>query len=287
MAEHVMPTHAQVVKAAAYVQAKLGPVHPNLGIVLGSGLGAAASALTDPIAIPYARIPHFPPATVDGHAGQLLFGSLAGVPTVVLQGRIHFYEASSPEQVVFPVRVLGALGVRTLILTNAAGAINPDHHVGQLIALADHINLMGWNPLTGPNEPRFGPRFLDMTEAYSPRLRTLAASAEGFALQEGTYIAVSGPNFETPAEIRAFRSMGATLVGMSTVPETIVARHMGIEVLGLSCVTNAAAGLGSMPLSHDEVHAVGSQVEHRLSALLQRMAPRIAALYAHSPDSAS
>jgi purine-nucleoside phosphorylase len=278
-----MPTHAQVVKAAAYVQARLGAFSPNLGIVLGSGLGAAAGALTSPISIPYARIPHFPPATVDGHSGHLIAGQLAGVPVVVLQGRIHFYETLSPEQVIFPVRVLGALGVRTLILTNAAGAINPVHPVGQLVALADHINFMGWNPLSGPNEPRFGPRFFDMSEAYSKRLRALAAAAaddEGFALQEGVYIAVPGPNFETPAEIRAFRAMGATLVGMSTVPETIVARHMGIEVLGLSCVTNPAAGLGTAPLSHEEVHAVGRQVEHRLASLLQRLAPRIAALYA-------
>lgn len=277
-----MLTYHKVVEAAAFVQTRLGAVCPNLGIILGSGLGSAVTALADPVTIPYAKIPHFPQATVDGHRGQLVFGKLAGVPTVVLQGRIHFYETHSPQQVIFPIRVLGVLGVRALVLTNAAGAIDPRHTVGQFVALADHINFLGWNPLTGPNEPRLGSRFFDMTEAYSARLRALAAAAaaeQGFTLQEGVYIAVSGPNFETPAEIRAFRAMGATLVGMSTVPETIAARHMGIEVLGLSCVTNPAAGLGSAPLSHEEVHAIGHQSGHRLADLLQRLAPRIAALF--------
>jgi purine-nucleoside phosphorylase len=184
------------------------------------------------------------------------------------------------------MRVLGALGLRAVILTNAAGGIQQGYQIGQLVALADHINFMGWNPLTGPNEPRFacvpnaGLRFFDMTEAYSKRLRALAreaATEEGFVLDEGVYLATSGPSFETPAEIRAFRALGATLVGMSTVPETIVARHMGVEVLGISCVTNLAAGLGATPLSHQEVFEAGRQVEHRLAALLERLVPRIAA----------
>lgn len=294
-----MSTYDQVAEAAAFLQKKLPAFAPRIGIVLGSGLGAVAEAVADPIPIPYAEIPHFPPITVAGHAGRLIAGQLAGVPVAVLQGRAHLYEGCTPQQVVFPVRLLGALGVRALILTNAAGAIDPNYRVGQLVALADHINFMGANPLTGPNDPRFafqptGPasalRFPDMTEAYSRRLRALAAQSaaeEGFPLEEGIYIAVPGPSFETPAEIRAFRALGATLVGMSTVPETIAARHMGLEVLGLSCVTNPAAGLGSAPLNHDDVDAAGRQVEQRLTALLRRLVPRIAALDAQSPQRAS
>jgi purine-nucleoside phosphorylase len=283
-----MSNFDQVAEAAAFVQKELGSFAPRVGIVLGSGLGAVANDLTGPIAIPYADIPHFPPTTVAGHAGRLVAGRLAGVPVAVLKGRVHLYEGCTPQQIVFPVRLLGALGVRALILTNAAGAIHPDYRVGQLVALADHINFMGSNPLTGPNEPRFGfqpasgLRFFDMTEAYSRRLRALAiqsAAEEGFPLEEGVYIAVPGPSFETPAEIRAFRALGATLVGMSTVPETIAARHVGLEVFGLSCVTNSAAGLGFAPLSHEDVDAAGRQVEQRLTALLRRLVPRIAALY--------
>ena len=283
-----MSNFDQVAEAAAFLQKELGAFAPRIGIVLGSGLGAVANDLADPIAIPYADIPHFPPTTVAGHAGRLVAGRLAGVPVAVLQGRAHFYEGYTPQQIVFPVRLLGALGVRALILTNAAGTIHPDYRVGQLVALADHINFMGANPLTGPNDPRFafqpaaGLRFPDMTEAYSRRLRALAAQSAaevGFPLEEGNYIAVPGPSFETPAEIRAFAALGATLVGMSTVPETIAARHMGLEVLGLSCVTNFAAGLGSAPLSHEDVDAAGRQVEQRLTALLRRLVPRIAALY--------
>lgn len=264
----------------------LGPVSPRIGIVLGSGLGAVADAVIDPIQLPYAEIPHFPRSTVEGHSGRLVAGSLGGVPVLVMQGRVHFYEGYTPQQVTFPLRVLGALGLRAVVLTNAAGGIAEGYHIGQLVALADHINLMSFNPLVGHNEPRFavkpgaGLRFFDMTEAYSKPLRSLAQAAadeEGFELAEGVYLAVSGPSFETPAEIRAFRSMGATLVGMSTVPETIVARHMGIEVLGISCVTNLAAGLGATPLSHEEVFEAGRKVEHRLARLFERLVPRIAA----------
>ena len=209
-----------------------------------------------------------------------------------MQGRVHFYEGYSPQQVTFPMRVLGALGLRAVVLTNAAGGIAEGYRIGQLVALADHINLMGFNPLVGPNEPRFavrpnaGLRFFDMTEAYSKRLRSLAqqaATAEGFRLEEGVYLAVSGPSFETPAEIRAFRTLGATLVGMSTVPETIVARHMGIEVLGISCVTNLASGLGAKQLSHEEVFAAGRRVEHQLLRLFNRLFPKMAALLEPEP----
>ncbi len=275
----------KVTEAAAFLQGKLGSLAPQIGIVLGSGLGAVADAIAEPVAVPYAEIPHFPQSTVEGHSGRIVAGLLGGTPVAVMQGRVHFYEGYSPQQVTFPMRVLGALGVRAVVLTNAAGGIAEGYRVGQLVALSDHINFMGWNPLVGPNEARFsfkpnaGLRFFDMTEAYSKRLRALAKTAaeeEGFTLDEGIYVAVSGPSFETPAEIRAFRALGATLVGMSTVPETIVARHMGLQVLCLSCVTNLAAGLGATHLSHEEVFASGHLAEQRLTYLLQRLAPRMA-----------
>jgi purine-nucleoside phosphorylase len=287
-----MTYYDQVAEAAAFVQSRLGALAPRVGMVLGSGLGAAADAVVDPVFVPYQEIPHFPQSTVEGHSGRIVAGLLGGAPAVILQGRVHSYEGYTPREVTFPMRVLGALGIRAVVLTNAAGGIQAGYHVGQLVALADHINMMGWNPLNGPNEPRFaarrgaGLRFFDMTEAYSKALRAMAAEAademrvagaEGFTLEEGVYLATPGPSFETPAEIRAFRTLGATLVGMSTVPETIVARHMGIEVLGISCVTNLAAGLGATPLSHLEVQETGRMVERRLAALLTRLAPRIAA----------
>jgi purine-nucleoside phosphorylase len=277
----------QVSEADAFLRAMLGPFSPHVGVVLGSGMGAVADSLTERIVVPYAEIPHFPRSTVEGHTGRIVAGNLGGTPVAVMQGRVHFYEGYTPAQVTFPMRVLGSLGIRSVILTNAAGGIAEGYKQGQLVALADHINLMGWNPLVGPNEPRFavrfgaGQRFFDMTEAYSKRFRALAkeaAAEEGFALDEGVYLAVTGPCFETPAEIRAFRTLGATLVGMSTVPETIVARHMGIEVMGLSCVTNLAAGLSATQLSHEEVFETGRQVEQRLAGLLTKLVPRIAAL---------
>ena len=282
----------QVSAAAAFLKACFGGLVPRIGIVLGSGLGAVADVIPNPAIVPYSEIPHFPQSTVEGHSGRLAAGRIGGVPVVVMQGRVHYYEGYSPQQVTFPMRVLGALGIRAVVLTNAAGAIAESYRIGDLVALRDHINLMGFNPLVGPNEPRFGfhpgagLRFFDMTEAYSQRLRSLAqqaAAAEGFPLQEGVYLAVSGPSFETPAEIRAFRTLGATLVGMSTVPETIVARHMGIEVLAISCVTNLAAGLGFKPLSHEEVFAAGGKVEHRLAGLFNRLLPTMAALLEPQP----
>ena len=283
-----MSYYDQVAEAAAFLKSKIELLAPRVAIVLGSGLGAAAQAVADAIVVPYAEIPHFPQSTVEGHSGRIVAGTLGGVPVAIMQGRVHFYEGYSPTQVTFPLRVLGALGVRAVVLTNAAGGIAEGYRVGQLVALTDHINFMGWNPLLGPNEPRFGfaagagLRFFDMTEAYSKRLRVLAhetAREEGLVLEEGVYLATPGPSFETPAEIRAFRTLGATLVGMSTVPETIVARHMGIEVLGISCVTNLAAGLGTSLLSHEEVYEAGRQVETKLATLLTHLAPRIAALY--------
>ncbi|MGA2276662.1 MAG: purine-nucleoside phosphorylase [Terracidiphilus sp.] len=277
----------QVSEAAAFLRAMLRPSTPKIAIVLGSGLGAAAESLTEKVIVPYAEIPHFPRSTVEGHSGRIVAGMLGKTPLAVMQGRVHSYEGYTPQQVTFPMRVLGLLGIQSVILTNAAGGIGEGYQRGQLVALSDHINLMGWNPLAGANDPRFaihpgaGLRFPDMTAAYSRRLRELAREAAatlGFALEDGIYLAVSGPSFETPAEIRAFRALGATLVGMSTVPETIVARHMGIEVLGISCVTNLAAGIGASPLSHEEVEETGRQVEHRLAQLLERLVPEIAAL---------
>src|ERR1039458_3371132 len=282
-----MTYYEQVNEAAEFLRGRLGSLSPRVGIVLGSGLGAVADAVAAPVVVPYGEIPHFPQSTVEGHSGRIVAGLLGEAPVVAMQGRVHSYEGYTPQQVTFPMRVLGMLGVRAVVLTNAAGGIQEGYHVGQLVALADHINQMGWNPLTGVNEPRFamrkgaGLRFFDMTEAYSKRLRALAKEAareEGFALDEGVYLATPGPSFATPAEIRAFRNLGATLVGMSTVPETIVARHMGIEVLGISCVTNLAAGLGATPLSHEEVSETGRQVERRLAGLLERLAPKIAAV---------
>ncbi len=275
----------RVGEAAEFVRGRLNGLVPRVGIVLGSGLGAAAEAVRDAVVAPYGEIPNFPQSTVEGHSGRLIGGELGGAPVVVMQGRVHYYEGYTPAEVTFPLRVLGALGIRAVVLTNAAGGIAEGLEIGQLVALSDHINFMGWNPLTGPNEPRFaciptaGLRFFDMTEAYSKALRGLAkqaAAEEGFAMAEGVYLATPGPSFETPAEIRAFRTLGATLVGMSTVPETIVARHMGIEVLGISCVTNLAAGLGAAQLSHEEVFEAGRKVEQRLARLLERLAPRIA-----------
>jgi purine-nucleoside phosphorylase len=277
----------EVHEAAQFIRSKLGKLAPTVGVVLGSGLGSVANGVTERIVIRYQDIPHFPHSTVEGHSGRIVAGRLGGSPVLIMQGRVHYYEGYTPAQVTFPMRVLGLLGIRAVVLTNAAGGILESYHLGQLVLLADHINLMGWNPLIGPNEDRFGLRkgtglrFFDMTESYSKRLRALAQQAahdEGVTMEEGVYAAVTGPSFETPAEIRAFRTMGATLVGMSTVPETIVARHMGIEVLGISCVTNKAAGLNSQPLSHQEVFETGRLVERRLSGVMERLVVWISTL---------
>ncbi len=277
----------QVIEAARFLRARLGKLTPSVGVVLGSGLGGVAHAVTESVVVPYREIPHFPQSTVEGHSGQIVAGRMGGAPVIILQGRVHYYEGYSPLQVTFPMRVLGALGIGAVILTNASGGIDESYHPGQLVLIADHINMMGWNPQIGANEARFatkhgtGLRFFDMSEAYSLRLRKLAQQAahdEGITLEEGIYLAVSGPSFETPAEIRAFRTLGATLVGMSTVPETIVARHMGLEVLGISCVTNKAAGLNPVPLSHEEVYETGRLVERRLTGVLEKLAVWISTL---------
>jgi purine-nucleoside phosphorylase len=264
--------------AAAELVAGRATLRPKIAIVLGSGLGAFAELLEEKTAIPFAEIPHFPQSTVPGHSGKLVIGKVSGVSVAVMQGRVHAYEGYSSEQVTFPVRVLGRMGVKTLVLTNAAGGINEGLQQGQLVLIADHINLSGRNPVAGSNDERLGPRFFDMSEAYSSRLRSLAheaAHAEGFRLDEGVYLSVLGPSFETPAEIRAFRTMGADLVGMSTVQETIAARQMGIDVLGISCVTNMASGVQAEPLSHEEVIETGRAVEAQLAGLLRRLVPLV------------
>lgn len=279
-----MTYYDQVSEAASFLRVMFDAFKPRIGIVLGSGLGAVADAVKAKVSVPYREIPHFPQSTVAGHSGRLVAGKIGKAPVVLMQGRVHSYEGYTPQQVTFPMRVLGTLGIRAVVLTNAAGGIKDGYSVGQLVLLGDHINQMGWNPLTGPNEERFavrkgaGLRFFDMTEAYSKQLRSLAkqaASEEGFELEEGVYLATPGPSFETPAEIRAFRTLGATLVGMSTVPETIAARHMGIDVLGISCVTNLAAGLGATELSHEDVSETGKRVEKRLAGLITRLVPQI------------
>ncbi|MGA7351134.1 MAG: purine-nucleoside phosphorylase [Acidobacteriaceae bacterium] len=265
--------------AAAEFAGRKTELRPTIAIVLGSGLGAFAQQLEGATAISFGEIPHFPQSTVPGHSGKLVIGKVAGVPVAVMQGRVHAYEGYTPEEVTFPVRVLGRMGVKTLVLTNAAGGINEGLKQGQLVLIADHINFSGRNPVAGRNDERLGPRFFDMSEAYSARLRELAheaARAMDFRLDEGVYLSVLGPSFETPAEIRAFRTMGADLVGMSTVQETIVARHMRMEVLGISCVTNLAAGIQKEPLRHEEVMETGRGVEKQLAGLLTRLVPMMA-----------
>jgi purine-nucleoside phosphorylase len=271
--------YAKAQSAVKHVRTKT-QVAPTLGIILGSGLGNFASQVEAATTIPYAEIPYFPQSTVQGHSGQLVLGHIAGVPVAVMQGRVHAYEGYPLAEVTFPTRVLGLLGCKTLIVTNAAGGINTSYKQGGLVAISDHINLTGSNASLGPNEPRFGPRFFDMSTAYSPHLRTLAhaeAAKQGIPLAEGIYLAVLGPSYETPAEIRAFRALGADLVGMSTVHEVIIARHMGIEILGISLVTNMAAGVLDEAIHHEEVMETGRHAEKHFTSLLTALIPQIAA----------
>ena len=264
-------------EAAAAIREHIA-VKPRVAIVLGSGLGSFAERIEQPVSIPYPEIPHFPHPTVEGHSGRLVVGTMAGTPVAVMQGRVHGYEGYTPEEVTFPTRVLGRLGITTLVVTNAAGGVRLDLRQGQLVLLSDHINLTGHNPVAGPNDERFGPRFFDMTNAYAKRLRArahAAAAQHGISLPEGVYLGLSGPNFETPAEIRAFRGWGADLVGMSTVHEVIVARHMGIEVLGISCVTNMAAGILDQPINHLEVMETGARAQAQLTTLLVELLPAL------------
>lgn len=255
-------------------------LRPTIGLILGSGLGAFADSLTDAARVPYAQIPAFPRSTAIGHAGQMVLGKAGAVAVAAMQGRVHQYEGYSAQEVAFPIRVFGRMGVRAVILTNAAGGINLKYQQGALVLIKDHINLQGHNPLVGPNDDRLGLRFPDMTQAYS-RVYGKAAQEEaaklGLTLEDGVYAALLGPSYETPAEIRYLRTIGADLVGMSTVAEVIAARHMGIKVLAISCVTNMAAGILDQQLSHQEVLETGEKVRGQFEALLRAVLPRIAA----------
>jgi purine-nucleoside phosphorylase len=256
-------------------------LRPAVAVVLGSGLGAFANELMSPVAIPYAEIPGWPCSTALGHAGELILGCLDSLPVAVMAGRAHLYEGYTPAQVTFGMRVLGRLGVRSIVFTNAAGGINLSLQRGRLVLISDHINLQGVNPLVGPNDETFGPRFPDMSEAWCANYRDIArqAAAElGIPLAEGVYAALLGPSYETPAEIRYLRTIGADLVGMSTVPEAIVANHMGIKVLGVSCVTNMAAGILPKKITHEEVLETGEMVRGTLVQLLKRILPRLDAV---------
>jgi purine-nucleoside phosphorylase len=264
-------TFDQLQRAADLVRSRV-PCAPAIGVVLGSGLGQLAGRLGNAVSIPYDAIPGWPPSRVVGHEGRLVAGNLAGRAVAVLSGRAHFYEGHDLQTVVFGTRVLGLLGVKTLILTNAAGGINTGFGRGALMVIDDHINLLGTNPLIGPNDERLGPRFPDMSTLYAPRLRVIAdqvAAEQRIPLAHGVYVAVHGPSYETPAEIRAFRILGADAVGMSTVPEAIAARHMGMEVMGISCITNMAAGVLPQPLDHNEVMETARRVGGQFVALLE------------------
>ena len=270
---------ARAERAAKFILSKT-KLRPKIALVLGSGLGAFADELTDAVGIPYEKIPHFPRSTAVGHAGVLVIGKVGGIAVAAMNGRVHLYEGYSAREVAFAMRVFGRLGIRSVILTNAAGGINLEFKQGALVVIRDHINLQGANPLIGPNDERFGPRFPDMTQAYWRPYREIAlaeAKRLGIEAHEGVYAALTGPSYETPAEIRYLRTIGADLVGMSTVPEVIVANHMGIRVLGISCVTNMAAGILDRPLDHSEVLATGERVKGQFVALLRAVLPRIAA----------
>ena len=265
--------------AARFIQ-KRTKLRPKIALVLGSGLGAFADEFANATRIPYAKIPHFPRSTAIGHAGQIVIGKVDGIEVAGMQGRVHLYEGYSPQDVTFSIRVFTRMGVKAVILTNAAGGIKKEFTQGRLVVISDHINLQGANPLSGPNDENFGLRFPDMTNAYDKKFRhlTLAAGRElGIELGEGVYAALAGPSYETPAEIRYLRAIGADLVGMSTVPEVIAARHSGLRALGISCVTNAAAGVLDQPLNHIEVLETAERVKSQFIGLLRAVIPQIAA----------
>jgi purine-nucleoside phosphorylase len=273
-------------RAAQYILSK-SRLRPKIAVVLGSGLGAFGNELTNATPIPYRKIPGFPNPTIEGHAGRLVIGKVNEIPVAVMQGRVHTYEGYSAREVVYPMRVLRQMQIQAAILTNAAGAINLNFSQGALVIIRDHLNLNGPNPLVGPNDNRFGPRFPDMSEAYCKRYREIALTEGrklGLDVSEGVYAAVSGPSYETPAEIRYLRTIGADMVGMSTVPEVIVARHMGVRVLGISCVTNMAAGIRDQPITHAEVIETGERVKGQFVALLRSVIPGIAEELTRNPN---
>jgi purine-nucleoside phosphorylase len=268
-----------IAEAAARLILSRTTLRPRIGLVLGSGLGGFADSLAGATAIPYAEIPSFPRSTAIGHAGRMVIGKCGDIAVAAMQGRVHLYEGYSPQQVAFPIRVFGRMGIRAVILTNAAGGIDLNYQQGALVLIRDHINLQGQNPLTGSNDDRLGVRFPDMTQAYAKEYRAMArdeAGKLGMTLHEGVYGALLGPSYETPAEIEYLRRIGADLVGMSTVAEVIAARHMGIKVLAISCVTNMAAGILDQPLSHAEVLETGERVRNVFEALLRAVLPRVA-----------
>ena len=279
MGEQVASTglYERVEHAARVIRSRTSET-PRVAVVLGSGLGGFADDFEDAVGIPYEDIPGFSRSTAQGHAGKLVVGKIDQVPLLAMQGRVHFYEGYSLEQVTFPIRTFKLLGIKTLILTNAAGGINVQLSQGALMVLSDHLNLMGDNPLRGPNDDRFGPRFPDLTSAYSPELQEIVieeARALSVEVRRGIYAALAGPSYETPAEIHLLRNLGADAVGMSTVPEVIVARQMGIEVLGISCITNMAAGISDEPISHEDVMATGDRVKETLTQLLRKVVGRV------------
>ena len=264
--------------AAQFIFAKT-QLRPRIALVLGSGLGAFADEFDGAARIPYAEIPHFPKSTAIGHAGKLVVGRVGDIPVAGMQGRVHLYEGYSAKDVAFPIRVFSRMGVKAVILTNAAGGIKREFTQGELVVIKDHINMQGVSPLTGENDERFGPRFPDMTVAYDRRFREMTVglgNRNHIGLYEGVYAALPGPSYETPAEIRYLRTIGADLVGMSTVPEVIAARHCGMRVLGISCVTNAAAGILDQPLDHKEVLETGERIRGQFIALLKMVIPRMA-----------
>lgn len=270
--------HQESIKeAAAYIRGQKG-VEPQVGLILGSGLGVLAELIENPVSIPYTDIPHFPVSTVEGHEGELLLGTIHDRPVVLMKGRFHMYEGYGPEVTAFPVRVMKELGVKSLLVTNAAGGINTSFEPGDLMLISDHLNMTGTNPLIGPNDPELGVRFPDMSQAYSRQIRQLAkevAVGQGIALREGVYAGLLGPTYETPAEIVMLRTLGADAVGMSTVSEVIVARHAGLEVLGISCISNMAAGILDQPLSHDEVMETAEKVREKFLALVMAIIPKM------------
>jgi purine-nucleoside phosphorylase len=266
-------------EAADFIREKT-QAQPKIALVLGSGLGGFADELEQATVIPYSSIPHFPTTGAEGHAGNLVIGNVSGIPVAAMQGRIHYYEGHSLLRVTFPVRVFARLGIQAVVLTNAAGGVNLKFKQGCLVVLKDHINLQGGNPLAGPNDERFGPRFFDMSDAYAKNYREMAMEEgrrQGIDMFEGVYAALSGPSYETPAEIRYLRTIGADTVGMSTVPEVIVARHSGMKVLAISCVTNMAAGILEQPITHAEVLETGERVRGQFVAMLKSLLPRMAA----------
>jgi purine-nucleoside phosphorylase len=269
--------YEQANRSAQFIRSRV-PAVPEIAIVLGSGLGPFAESLSDPVFIPYREIPGFAQATVEGHAGRLAIGKTGPVLVAAMQGRFHFYEGYSLDDVTFPIRVLKLLGVRTLILTNAAGSLNTEFTPGSLMVISDHINLLGTNPLIGPNDERFGPRFPDLSSTYDPKLQNMViaeAKAIGLDMRRGVYAALSGPSYETPAEIHMVRTLGADAVGMSTVPEAIVARHMSMQVIGISCITNLAAGVSDRPVDHSQVMSTGEKVREQFTELLRRVIAKI------------